>query len=413
MKFKLAVIVCAFLLVGGMISVKQSVAAEPYRLGVNLAITGTGALYCKDGVDAIKLAVDEINAQGGFLGKHPIKLFIRDTQTKPDIGVRETKDLILREKVRCVLGAYSSAVAAAIKPVCQEYKVLHIPAISNSENITKVKFSPYTYQVVPNSYMQAKAVVLGVAELAKNKGWKEYVTLASDYEWGRSTQENTVQLLKQFAPQLKLKKEFWPRLGETQFTSYITAIMAQKPDFAYGCLASKDNVAFNQQAKASGFFQKIPYPGSLISVSELIIQAQTLTRGMVGLCRAPFFAHLDVPMMANFVKNFRAKYNRYPSDWAVMEYDAVYTLKQGIEKAGDIDTEKVKDVLKGATIETTRGKLFFRTIDNQLSCSSYIGVVADDPKYPFPIYHDLVEVKGPDSWRPEAEIIAARLGEKK
>ena len=118
-------------------------------------------------------------------------------------------------------------------------------------------------------------------------------------------------------------------------------------------------------------------------------------------------------MMVEFVKNFRAKYDRYPSDWAVMEYDAVYALKQGIDKAGTIDTEKVKDALKGATIETTRGKLYFRDIDNQLSCSSYLGVVADDPKYPFPIYHDLIEVKGPDSWRPEAEIIAARKAEKK
>jgi branched-chain amino acid transport system substrate-binding protein len=411
-KFKAIVIICSFLLVGGLGTLGSSLAAEPYHLGVDLAITGTGALYCKDGTDAIKLAVDEINANGGFLGKHPVKLFIRDTHTKPDVAVREAKDLILRDKVRCVLGTYSSACAAAIKPVCQEYKVLHIPAISNSENITKINFSPYTYQVVPNSYMQAKAVVLGVAELAKNKGWKEYVTIASDYEWGRSTQQNTVELLKQFAPDLKLKKEFWPRLGETQFTSYITAIMAQKPDFAYGCLASKDNVAWMKQAKAYGFFEKVPFPGSLISVSELIIQAKTLTRGLIGLCRAPFFAHMDVPMMANFVKNFKAKYDRYPSDWAVMEYDAVYALKQGIEKAGDIDTEKVKDALKEATIETCRGKLSFRKIDNQLSCSYYIGVVADDPKYPFPIYHDLVEVKGPDSWRPEAEIVAARAEKK-
>jgi branched-chain amino acid transport system substrate-binding protein len=412
MKTKVMIIVCSLILLGGLIGLNGSLAAEPYHLGVNLAITGTGALYCKDGIDAIKLAVDEINAQGGFLGKHPIKLFIRDTHTKPDVGVREAKDLILRDKVRCILGSYSSAVAAAFKPVCQEYKVLHIPAISNSENITKINFSPYTYQVVPNSYMQAKAVVLGVAELAKKKGWKGYVTIASDYEWGRSTQQNTVQLLKQFAPDLKLTKEFWPRLGETQFTSYITAIMAQKPDFAYGCLASKDNVAWMKQAKAYGFFEKVPFPGSLISVSELIIQAKTLTRGLIGLCRAPFFAHMDVPMMANFVKNFKAKYNRYPSDWAVMEYDAVYTLKQGIEKAGSIDTEKVKDALKGATIDTCRGRHFFRCIDNCLSCSSYIGVVADDPNYPFPIYHDVVEVTGPESWRPEAEIVAARAAKK-
>ena len=408
MKFKMTIIVCVFVLLAGLPFASSCLAGEAYHLGVNLAITGTGALYCKDGVDAIKLAVEEINAQGGFLGQHSIELFIRDTHTKPDVAVREAKDLILRDKVRAILGTYSSACAVAIKPVAQEYKVLHIPAISNSENITKVNFSPYTYQVVPNSYMQAKAVVLGVAELAKKKGWKEYITIASDYEWGRSTQNNTVALLKQLAPDVKLKKEFWPRLGETQFTSYITAIMGQKPDFVIGSVASKDNVAWMKQAKAYGFFEKIPYPGSLISVSELIIQSKSINRGMVGLCRAPFFAHLDVPMMANFVESFKAKYSRYPSDWAVMEYDAVYVLKQGIEKAGSIDTDKVKDALKGATVDTTRGQLHFRMIDNQLSCSSYIGVVADDPKYPFPIYHDLVEVKGPDSWRPEEEIVAAR-----
>lgn len=408
MKSKITIIVCALMLLGGFTLAGTGLAAEPYHLGVNLAITGTGALYCKDGVDAIELAVAEINAQGGFLGKHPIELFIRDSHTKPDVAVREAKDLILRDKVRAILGTYSSACAVAIKPVAEEYKVLFIPAISNSENITMVNFSPYTYQVVPNSYMQAKAVVLGVAALAKTKGWKNYITIASDYEWGRSTQNNTVALLKQLAPDLKLTKEFWPALGETQYTSYITAIMGQKPDFVIGSVAAKDNVAWMKQAEAYGFFEKIPYPGSLISVTELMVQAKSINRGMVGLSRAPFFAHLDVPMMANFVKSFKAKYDRYPSDWAVMEYDAVYVLKQGVEKAGSIDTDKVKDALKGATVDTTRGRLSFRTIDNQLSCSSYIGVVADDPKYPFPIYHDLVEVKGPDSWRPEEEIVAAR-----
>ncbi len=412
MKFKIIAVTCAFVLLGAFFHIDRTQAAETYNLGVDLAITGAGALYSKDGINAIKLAVKEINENGGFMGKYPIKLFIRDSHTKPDIAVREAKDLILRDKVRTILGTYSSACAVAIKPVAEEYKVLHIAAISNSEDITKVHFSPYTFSVVPNSYMQAKAVVLGVAGLAKKKGWKNYVTIASDYEWGRSTQNNTVALLKQMAPDLKLKKEFWPRLGETQFTSYITAIMAQKPDFVIGSIASKDNVTWIKQAKAYGFFNKIPYPGSLISVSELELQAKTLTRGLVGLCRAPFFAHMNIPMMANFVKNYRAMYHQYPSDWAVMEYDAVYALKQGIDKAKSIDSDKVKDALKGATINTTRGKLYFRDIDNQLSCSSYIGVVADDPKYPFPIYHDLVEVKGPDSWRPKAEILEARAKEK-
>ncbi len=390
-----------------------AMAAEKYNLGVALGLTGTGALYSADQVEAIKLAVEEINAKGGFLGQHKIELFIRDTQTKPDVGVREVKDLILRDKIRTVINDYSSAVALAVKPIAQEYKVLHIAAISNSENITMLNPSPYTFQVVPNTYMQAKASAVAVAKMAKQKGWKEYITMASDYEWGRSTQAEAVKVLKEMAPNLTLKKEFWPRLGETQFTSYITGIMAMKPDFVFGILASNDNVAWIEQAKTYGFFDKIAYPGSLISVTELILQAKTLPRNIIALTRAPFFAHLDNPMMVDFVKNYRAKYNKFPSDWAVLGYDAVYALKQGVEKANSIDTEKVKDAMKGLTVNLTRGKLAFRTIDNQLSCSSYMGTITDDPKYPFPIYKDIIEVKGSESERPESEIIAARKAAKK
>lgn len=392
---------------------RKGYAAEDYHLGVALGLTGTGALYSSEQVEAIKLAVEEINKNGGLLGKHKIKLFIADSQTKPDVGVRVVKDLILRDGVKAVINDYSSAVAVAVKPICKEYKVLQIAAISNSENITKINYSPYTFQVVPNSYMQAKAAAIAIAKMAKEKGWKRFVTIASDYEWGRATQKELVQFLKEMAPNLVLEKEFWPRLGETQFTSYITSIMAMKPDFVYGSLASKDNVAWMEQAKAYGFFEKISYPGSLISVSELILEAKTLPRGIIGITRAPFFAHMNNKMMANFVKKYKAKYNKYPTDWAVLGYDAAYALKQGVEAAKSIDTEKVKNAMKGLTVKLTRGNLKFREIDNQLRCSSYVGFVADDTAYPFPIYKNIIEVKGEESERPESEIIAARKAENK
>ena len=113
-------------------------------------------------------------------------------------------------------------------------------------------------------------------------------------------------------------------------------------------------------------------------------------------------------MMTRFVETYRAKHDSYPTDWSVMSYDGVYALQQGIEKAQTIESEKIKDALKGITINTTRGRLFFREIDNQLSCSAYFGRVADDPNYPIPVYHDLLEIKGPEIWRPESEIAAAR-----
>ncbi|MEW6351645.1 MAG: ABC transporter substrate-binding protein [Thermodesulfobacteriota bacterium] len=414
MSIKIVTIVTALLLLtwGACTGERIAQADEPYNLGVALGLTGPGSLYSNDGLAAITLAVEEINAQGGFLGKHKIELFVKDTKTEAQEAKRVVNELV-KEKVRTVLGTYSSDTALAIKPICREHKVLHIAAISNSEDITMKDFSPYTFSVVPNSYMQSKAVALGVSKLAKEKNWITYCTIASDYSWGRSSQLNLVEFLKKDAPRLKLVRDFWPPLGEKRFGGFIRTAWNYRPDCLIGFLASNDNVEWLRQAGAEDLFRKIPYHGSLLSVSELTTEARTVPRGVIALARAPFFAHLDVPMMTRFMKSFQEKHKRYPSDWAVLEYDAVYALKQAVEKAKSVDTEAVKDAMKGMTIETCRGKLKFREIDNQLGCSSYIGVVSDDPKYHFPIFSPLWEIKGPDSMRPEKEILEARGAGKK
>jgi branched-chain amino acid transport system substrate-binding protein len=401
-------IVILIILMVGFASTGSIFAAEPYHLGFALGLTGTGAPYSKEALEGVEIAVNEINAKGGFLEKHRIGLFVRDTQTQPEVAKQVVSDLISNDGVRAVIATYSSATSLAIKPICKANKVLQIATISNSENITKLEPSPYTYSVVPNTYMLSKTVVVGVAELAKKNNWTRYATIASDYAWGRSSQEVQVDLLRLVAPELELLSTYWPRLGQSRFNSFIVDILAQKPDFVLGSIAGSDNAYWMRDARDYRLFKKVAYPGGLISVTELISQAKSIRRGQYGRCRAPFFAHLDVPMMAKLVDTYKAKFDKYPSDWAVMAYDGVYALKQGIEKAGSINTEAVKDAMKGMTIDTTRGRLFFREIDNQLSCSTYFGRVADDPQYPFPIYHDLLELKAPDNWRPEGEITAAR-----
>ena len=401
------IILLLSLLLGLTIS-QSTVAADPYHLGIALGLSGTGAPYSKEALEGIELAVNEINADGGLLGKHPIKLFIRDTQTNAKEAVKVVKNLIVKNRVKSIIGTYSSASALAIKPICRENKVLHIATVSNSEDITKLDFSPYTFSVVPNTYMMAKGVVTGIARIARQKGWTQYATIASDYAWGRSNQEIQVDLLAEEAPNLKLVATYWPRLGQTRFNSFVVAIMADKPDFVLSTIGGADNAYWMRDARDYRMFKKIAQPGGLVSVSELVNQAKSVRRGLYGRCRAPFFAHMDVPMMVNLVKNYQAKYGRYPTDWAAMSYDGVYALNQGVEKAGNVATEKVKAAMKGLAIDTTRGRLFFRKIDNQLSCSAYFGRVSDDPNYKIPIYHDLFEFKGPDVWRPESEIISAR-----
>ena len=385
-------------------------AGEAYRLGLLLPVTGTGANYADGAIKAVMNATAEINARGGFLGKHPIEVNFRDTHTKPDVAAREARDVIARNNVQTVVGTYSSACAMAIQEIIHEKKILHLAATSNSSKIVNENFTPYTYQFCPNSRMQSGSVVVAVAELIKANGWKSYVTIGQDYEWGRDTQSGFVTALAAKSPATKKAKELWFKLGETNFASYISAIMAAKPDFAYGAIAGKDNRTFIQQAKAMGLFKRVAYPGGLISVTEMQQQKSSLPRGMIGLARCPFFAHLDQPLMQKYIKMHRAKHGEdaYPTDWACMHYDAIYGLEQGIKKAGTIETEAVKAALKGATLDTCRGRATFRECNNQLNIpAGYVGAVKDYPEYPFPIYDldTMIIVKAEDVWVPTCEEV--------
>jgi branched-chain amino acid transport system substrate-binding protein len=361
---------------------------ESYKIGVLLDTTGPGANYCERSIKGLPLIAGEINKRGGLLGKHPIELVFRDTSAKPDVGTREARSLILNDKVKVLIASYSSAVALAVQEIAHERKMLHLNSISNSSKTIYENYTPYSFLFGPDSQCQSGSVVFAVAKMVKEKEWKNYVTLGQDYEWGRDTQKMFVSELQKRAPQATLVKEFWSKLGETDYSSYIAAIMSMKPDFMYGAIAGKDNETFIQQAKASGLFKKVVYPGVFLPLLELMQQRETLPRNILGLARCPFFAHMDNPMMQSYVKLYQDSFgkNDYPDDQACLHYDALNGFEQAVGKAKSIETEAIRKALTGATIETCRGKLTFRDCNNQLDAPSYIGEVVDTPNYPFPIF---------------------------
>ncbi len=384
-------------------------AGKPYRIGVALPTTGPGANYSERPIKGLPLIAAEINKRGGLLGKHPIELYFRDTQTKPDVGAREARSLILNEKVQTIIGTWSSAVAMAIQEIIHEHKVLHLAATSNSSKIVNENYTPYTFQFGPNSRMQSGATVVAVLKLIKTRGWKTYVTMGQDYEWGRDAQRVFVEKMGKESPETKLIKALWCKLGETDFTSYVTAIMALKPDFMFGSIAGKDNETFVQQAKAAGLFKRVAYPGVFLPVTELMQQRKTLPRRLIGLNRCPFFALMDNPIMQKYVKMYQAKFGKddYPDDFACMYFDALNGLNQGVTKAGSTSSDAVKAALRGATIDTCRGKLTFRDCNNQLDAPSYVGEVVDTPDYPFPIFDlkTMIVVQGHEVWIPTCEEV--------
>lgn len=380
----------------------QAQAGVPYRIGLLLSSSGTGASYMSHTIRGLPLLAKEINDRGGLLGKHPIHLIYRDDATRPEVGAREAAALIVNDRVNAIFGTYSSGVALAVQEVVHEHKTLHFVATANSSKITEENHTPYTWQFGPDSNMQSGAAVRAVARIAKKQGWRTFISLAQDYEWGRDTHRGFIKALARIAPELKEEKQIWAKLGETNFHDEINAIRRARPSFLFGAIAGKDHDLFLQQAHQLALFNSVPYAGGLISVTELKFQRKTLPRGLIGLARCPFFAHLNEPLMQQYIRRDRAVFGHdgYPDDWACMHYDALNGLDQACQMASSTATEAVIKALKGASLDTCRGKLTFRDCSNQLDAPSYVGEVWDSPAYPFPIFKPdtMIVVPGHEVW---------------
>ncbi|MCU0597523.1 MAG: ABC transporter substrate-binding protein [Desulfobacterota bacterium] len=369
------------------------------KIGVIYDFAGGCHMYSEAGIKGIKMALEEINAKGGILGMKA-EYIVRDTEGKTDVAVREVKDLILREKVNFLIGPCSSGTGLAMQVVHSEYKILRLSAIANTEAQTVDKFSPYFVQVVPNTYMEAVAATRYFQKKVPKA--KKFATIGPDYDFGRREELAFTEEIKRLVPDAEIVYEAWPKLGEKDFTAFITAIMAKKPDAVHGSLFGGDLVSFTKQAAPYGFFERTPFI-ALYDFPVLLALGADAPEGVYGFGRGCFFMDPN-PKMMEFVEKFKKATGEYPDGWAVQNYDAVYLLKAAIEKAKTIETEAVIKAIEGMPFEGLRQKFSVRALDHMATVPCYQGTVAKDPKYPFKVWKDLSRVPGEEVIRPEASV---------
>jgi branched-chain amino acid transport system substrate-binding protein len=372
---------------------------DTIKIGVIYDFAGACHMYSEVGVKGIKMAVEEINAKGGILGKK-VEFIIRDTEAKVDVAVREVKDLILREKVNFLIGPCSSGTGLAMQVVHSEYKVLRLSAIANTEAQTVDKFSPYFVQVVPNTYMEAVAATRYFQKKVPKA--KKFATIGPDYDFGRREEAAFTEEIKKLVPDAEIVYEAWPKSGEKDYTAFITAIMAKKPDAVHGSLFGGDLVSFTKQAAPYGFFEKTPFI-ALYDLPVLVALGPDAPEGVYAFGRGCFFMDPN-PKMMEYVEKYKKATGDYPDGWAVQNYDAVYVLKAAIEKAKTIETEAVIKAIEGMPFDGLRGKFSIRALDHMGTVPCYQGTIAKDPKYPFKTWKDLSRVPGEEVIRPEASV---------
>jgi branched-chain amino acid transport system substrate-binding protein len=398
--FTILVFIFSFISVSIVMAQAKPAAKEPIKFGAIYDFAGGCHMYSDSAITAIKLAVNEINGKGGILGRK-LEYFVRDTEGKTDVGQRETMDLILREKVNFIMGPCSSGVGLAMQVKHSESKVIRIAGIANTEAQTVDKFTPYIFQVVPNTYMEATANTRYLNK--KFPKAKKFCTIGPDYEFGRREETAFADEIKKLVPDAEIVYEAWPKLGEKDFTAFITAIMAKKPDAVHGSLFGGDLVSFTKQALPYGFFEKTPFI-ALYDLPVLVALGPDAPEGTLGFGRGCFFMDPN-PKMMEFVEKYKKAYQgAYPDSWAVMAYDTLYLYKAAAEKAKTIETEAMIKALEGYALDSLRGKFIIRPLDHMGTVPCYQGTIAKDPKYTFKIWKDLSRIPGEQVIRPEVSV---------
>jgi len=360
-------------------------AQKPIKVGFPMILSGPGALFGDPASKGALMFVDEINAKGGVLGRK-LELLPRDTKGNADEAVRVSRELILKENVDFLVGTLTSAEGPAVSVVAKENKVVFIAPIPKTDQLTAPdKLHPYVFRVAANTTMEGRSA----AEIVAKWPVTRVATISPDYAYGQDVTKSFVEHLKKVKPSMQIVDQQWPKLGEPDYTPFINAQMAKKPQAVFSSLWGGHFVNFAKQAKPLGYFDALKY--NFIGVGEAGSPESTKAMGKdypVGIWGNSYDAFYwgETPAHRDYVARL-SKYlkDEYPSSWAIQGWIGMAFLAEAIKKAGSTDADKVSKALLGLTIDTPIGKQTIREKDHQANRGQLYGKTVMDPKYPFAI----------------------------
>ena len=368
------------------------------KVGISLPLTGQSNLYGHAKSQGLRMAADDINAKGGVNG-YKIEIDVLDDGTTVPKAVENTNQLILQDQVVAMMGDVSSAQCAAQTPIIKQNKIVYIDSTCNSYQLTLEPdlVNPYWVSIVPNTFMEGTSAGAEAAKL----GSKKIFIVSPNYLFGTSETNAFVAALAKKNPNVTYNdKSTWyvPFPTNPRWDSTINAIQAFQPDLVYSNIFSQDQVNFVKQALAvdPGFFTKYPMV-TLSSIDDFNALGAQYPVGMHVYMRAPFF-QLSNARLDAWVKTYHDKYNEYPSDWALMDTDALNLWAIAANKAGTFDADKIMPQILGKSFSSLRGYNFtVRAADHQANVGETIGTTTDSAgKYPFVVLKDATNLKGDD-----------------
>lgn len=377
-------------------------AENPVVFGFVVDNSGVGVLFAQSQFKGIDMAMADLNANGGILGRCAEYIW-QDSELNASKGATVAEQFVLEDNVDFLIGPTSSGVALAVTEVSREHGVPLAFHTSNSIQLSTTAFNPYAVQIMPHTSIETRAV----AQVASELGLNDWATIGPDYAFGRDGFSTFEPRLTELNADASIITDQWPPLGDSALTPYLTAIEALAPEAIFSNLWGNQLVTFINLAEEFDLFSQVTFFG-LLDTDVLKTMGEDLPEGLYGYSRAPFYA-IDTEQMDDFNTRFFEAYEEYPSEWAILIYDAVMALAAAAESAGDVDGDAVSVALDDLTFTSLRGDLTIRACDHVANAGEYIGITTQDSDYGIPIMTDITYVPAEDVWDSCEDIEAMRM----
>ncbi len=308
------------------------------KVGILHSITGTMALSEAGSVEAEKLAIEQINAQGGVLGRK-IEVVQEDGASDWPTYAEKAQKLIVNDKVAAVFGCWTSASRKAVLPVFEQYNnMLFYPTfyegLEQSANVI------YTGQEA------TQQILAGLDWIMKEKGAKSFYLIGSDYIWPRTSFKIARKHIEKNGGKV-VGEEYYP-LGHTQFNSVINKFKLKKPDAIFSIVVGGSNVSFYKQLKAAGI--------DLTKEKPMLISTSVTEDEVLGIGGENYEGAYSVTKYFQGMKNpnnnkFVAEFKKMWGDKSVIgdvtesAYLGPWLWKAAVEKAGSFDIDAIKKTL--------------------------------------------------------------------
>jgi branched-chain amino acid transport system substrate-binding protein len=346
-----------------------AVGADPIKLG-ELNSYKVFPAFLEPYKKGMELALDEVNAAGGVLGR-PLEVVSRDDTGNPGEAVRVAEELVTREKVVMLMGTFASNVGLAVADLARQRKVLFLAAEPLTDKIVWENGNAYTFRLRASTYMQTAMLVPQAAKLDK----KRWAIVYPNYEYGQAaTAAFKKQMIAQQPGGIEFVEQAVP-LGKIDAGPVVQALLDARPDAIFSSLFGADLARFVREGELRGLFKDRPVFDLLGGEPEYLDPLKAEAPVGWYVTGYPWYA-IETQAHKRFLAAYEAKFHDYPRLGSVVGYSTIKAAAAALRRAGSTDTAKLVAAMSGLTFETPFGPVMFRGIDHQSTMGAFVGRIA-------------------------------------